>query len=142
MLAQLSVMPSRSMPLPVGYDGFIQPMGTIVTNEEDIKAIELSVEQARKIVEFGKAIKRLEKTSEYKTVIQDGYFTEEAARLVHLTADPNMADSTRQAGIQQAIRAIAEFRMYLQVKSLEAEMAEKAIEEAKDELAQIEGEQE
>lgn len=60
------------------------------TIADDIKEVELSIEEAKKAVEIRDAIARLEKNRDFKKVILDLYFGDHAQRIAHLYSDPNV----------------------------------------------------
>lgn len=56
----------------------------------DTHEIELSLTQAKKIVERKAMVTKLMGNREFKALILEGYFKEEPARLVNLLGDPSM----------------------------------------------------
>lgn len=93
-----------------------------------LQAIEKNIEQAKELVELGKAVERLRSNREFKKVVVDGYFGDEAIRLVHLKADPSMQRPESQASIVKQMDAIGAFSQYLTTVLHQASLAEKAIE--------------
>ena len=78
---------------------------------------------------------------EFKEVIKDGYFNQEAIRLVHLRSDPNMQTPEKQDSIIKQMDAIAALSEYLRVQEHLCEQAAKQLEadeEFRAELAQEE----
>lgn len=107
---------------------------------EQIQHVELSLEEAQKIIAFGEAIQRLESNQDFQKVIFDGYFTEEAKRLVFLSADDALNPESQNA-VWAGIRAIGELRSFLQNSKALGEFARKEVEDHKetlDELREIE----
>lgn len=105
--------------------------------KDTIQEIELNIAQAREIVELGDSLKRLENNRDFKKVIRDGYFNQEAIRLVHLKADANMQSADKQQSILRDMDAIGSLNKYFQGVFHKADMAANAIsagEEARDEL--------
>ena len=106
-------------------------------SETAIQQIESNIRQAKKVVEFGDAIERLRGNRDFKKVIIEGYFEQEAIRLVHLKADSNMQGTESQKAIVAQMDAIGTLSQYLQTQSTLARMADKAIEadeQAREEL--------
>ena len=103
---------------------------------EQIHHVELSLDQAKRIAEFGEAIKRLERNPDFKKVIFDGYFTDEARRLVFLTADTTLTDAQNNNTLY-AIRAIGELRGFLMAKKTEADIAAKEINDHSETLEEL-----
>ena len=113
------------------------------SNLSQVQQIELNIQRAKEFVEFGNAVERLRSNRDFKTVIGNGYFKEEAIRLVHLKADPIMQTADKQADIVKQIDAIGALVSFFGVAEHRAAMASKAIEadeEARDELLAEEAE--
>lgn len=106
-------------------------------NKTAIQEIEESIQESKGVVEFAEALDRLQKNRDFKKVILDGYFREEAIRLVHLKADPAFQTPDRQQSILSQIDAIGALHQYFQTTRFLAAQAAKAIEaagEVRDEL--------
>lgn len=104
---------------------------------DQLHEIELNIKQAQKIVEQGNALERLRNNNDFKKVIMEGYFEQEAIRLVHLKADQNMQDVERQKSILNQIDAIGSLNQYFQTVFHRSSLASKAIaadEETREEL--------
>lgn len=102
-----------------------------------LQEIELSIKEAQKFVELGNALVRLQSNQDFKKIILEGYFKEEAIRLVHLKSDSNMQSAERQQGILRDMDAIGALEQHLRMVLHRADMARKAIvdaEELRDEL--------
>ena len=99
-----------------------------MNNLNTLQAIDKQIEQAKELVELGKAMERLRSNREFKKVIIDGYLTTEAVRLVHLKADPGMQKPESQASIIKQMDAIGTFCEYMHVISQQASIAQKAVE--------------
>lgn len=95
---------------------------------DQIKEIELNIKQAQKIVEQGNALERLRSNSDFKKIISEGYFEQEAIRLVHLKADQNMQSESHQKSIIAQMDAIGALNQYFQTVFHRASLAGKAIE--------------
>jgi len=77
----------------------------------DTHELETTIEDLREIVARKNAAIKLESNRDYKKLILDGLFKEEAARLVSLSAEPSMF---READlIMESIRAISHFQQYM-----------------------------
>jgi hypothetical protein len=97
-----------------------------MTPNEQIQHVELSLEEAKKVVAFGEAIKRLEKNRDFQRVIFDGYFGDEAKRLVFLTAEPNLDEKAMQ-GTWSDIRGIGALRQFLMNRKVLGDIAAKDV---------------
>lgn len=103
----------------------------------ELQQIELSIKQSRKIADLGDSLERLMLNRDFKKVILDGYFEQEAIRLVHLKADSNMQSIELQKSILLQIDAIGSLSAYFSTLRTRAAMAVNAIssdEETRDEL--------
>ena len=96
--------------------------------ESQTQAIEADIKNSQLSVELGKSLERLRLNRDFKQVIQVGYLTEEAVRLVYLKAAPNMQDAVAQRHILSQLDSIGCLQQYLLGISSNVEMAEKAIE--------------
>lgn len=98
-----------------------------MSNETDVQLIEVSIEEANKQVNLGKALDKLHKNREFKQIILEGFFKEEAIRLVGLKAHPAMQDEAQQAAILKEIDAIGSLRNYFGKIYQGAAMADQSI---------------
>jgi hypothetical protein len=110
-------------------------------NRHEIEAVEREIAQAKATIEFGKAVERLKTNSEFKKVVLDGYFRDEAVRLVHLKGDPAMQTMEKQDSVIAAIDAIAGFSGFLNTALAMARMAEKALESNEEVLTELQAEE-
>lgn len=95
---------------------------------DQLQEIELNIKQAQKLVDLGNALERLRSNNDFKKVITEGYFEQEAVRLVHLKADQNMQTAERQQSIIAQMDAIGALNQYFQTVFHRASLASKAIE--------------
>jgi hypothetical protein len=109
-----------------------------MSNAKAIKDIELNIQEAKYLIEFGNALDRLRNNKDFKLVINKGYFEQESIRLVHLKSDPNMQSESSQLSIVKQMDAIGALNQYFNMAYYRANMAEKAMiadEETRSELA-------
>jgi len=107
------------------------------------RAIEAQVAKAKKHVELDEALTRLQSNRDFKRIITDGYFRDEAVRLVHLKASPEMQTPFAQAAIVRSIDAIGELNDFFRTIKHNADNARKEIADAGVALEEIaEGEAE
>lgn len=78
----------------------------------DIKQVELSIEQAKALINRAEQARKLAENKEFKELILEGYFNAEAARLVHCLGDINLKDY--QEDILRDLHGIASFKRYMQ----------------------------
>lgn len=106
-------------------------------SSETIRAIEANIREAKKFVEQGEALERLQANRDFKKVILDGYFEQEAIRLVHLKASPAMQSAEMQKSIVAQMDAIGSLDQYFNTVFQQANLAIKAIvadEQTRDEI--------
>lgn len=100
-----------------------------MTNREDqLETLELTIEQAKKHVELRECLSRLRENKDFQKIIEDGYFKEEASRLVILRASPQGEDNRQ--GIDEAIVGIGQLRQYFSRIYIFGMQSEKAIQDA------------
>lgn len=100
--------------------------------QQFIASLEASIERSEADREFGKAIDRLYRNPDFKTVILKGYLEQEAIRLVHCRTDPNMQKADQQADLIRQIDGVACFKDFLRTKLMLADQAGRSIEEAQE----------
>ena len=106
-------------------------------NGVELARIEASIKQSQKFVDVGESLERLYGNRDFKKVILEGYFEQEAIRLVHLKSDDNMQSPDSQKSILAQIDAIGALKNHLFLLTRNAEMAGKVIafdEQTRDEL--------
>ena len=103
-------------------------------SNNEVTEIELNIKEAQEIVDLGKALDRLHNNRDFKKVILEGYFKNEAVRLVSIKGDPNLQSVDSQERIVKAIDAIGGLRGFFGTIDFKAEQAKQAIEEDEKEL--------
>lgn len=98
-----------------------------MNHSESIQAIEKSIQQARELVEVGKALERLRSNRDFKKIMVDGYLEQECIRLVLLKADSNMQSVEKQASIVKQMDAIGMLNQYFDTVRVKASIAEKSL---------------
>jgi len=101
----------------------------------EFEQIELDIKQAKELVARGESLNRLRNNQDFRDVITEGYFVDEAVRLVHLKCAPAMQHQDKQEGINKAIDAIGELSQYFSKLITQAEMAKSAIDDSEEELS-------
>lgn len=96
--------------------------------EAQIKALDRNIKEAKQFLDMGVALERLQANKDFRAVIKSGYFEQEAIRLVHLKAAPDMQTAEKQADIVRQMDAIGALNQYFQTVFYKAEMADKNIE--------------
>ena len=104
----------------------------------DIETIELSITEAKRLVEKKDNIEKLMRNREFRKIFEDGYFTEEAARLVAVSADPQMAEQRDDIFLQ--IQAISKVKQYLRHSVMIGHIAERDLAEQTEVLDEMRSE--
>jgi len=94
----------------------------------EIQEIELNIKQAQAFVDAGKALERLQSNRDFKKIVMEGYFKEEAIRLVHLKGDFSQRHAPEQEMIAKDMHGIAAMNQYFNMVFARADHAERAIE--------------
>ncbi len=104
------------------------------------RQIEISIEQAKEMVDKKNMIDKIIQTKEFNEIFTVGYMEKEAARLVSLLADQEWQDELKQKSLFDDMRAISGLRQYIvniralgrqmerQIESSEAQLDEMRIE--------------
>lgn len=108
--------------------------------QSEIDKLEHSLEYAESKRALGDKMLRLSENKDFHTLIIDGYFRDEAARLTSLLGDPEYSNA--QNDIQSDLNSIAAFRRYIRKIIREADMATKEIIDHKEALDDIRANQE
>jgi hypothetical protein len=98
-----------------------------------VEEIELTIEQAKAIVKKGDQLNKLTSNREFKALVLEGYFQEEAARLAGLSGDDSL-NAEQKNNVIEKIKAISHARQYFQTIQIMAFNAEREIEEAQNEI--------
>lgn len=105
--------------------------------QEEIKQVELSIEEAKKAVNEAELAYKLSTNAAFKKLVLEGYFVEEAARLAHLLTDPEMVNQGAVPQIENAIKGIGGFKRYLSTKMQLGAIAENAIRDNQETLEEL-----
>lgn len=77
----------------------------------DVHEIELSIEHANELIERKAMVNKLMSNREFKKIVLEGYFKEEAIRMVALVAEPSMKD--HKEDILKSMESISCFQQHL-----------------------------
>lgn len=94
-----------------------------------VQAIEASIKAARKLVDLGDALERLKSNKDFKAIVMEGYFEQEAIRLVQAKSNPGFQSAEMQKSILTQIDSIGNLNLYFQTVAQQASMARKNIEQ-------------
>jgi hypothetical protein len=104
---------------------------------DQLQEIEQEIKESQQVVDLANSFDRLTSNRDFRKIILEGYFKDEAIRLVHLKADPAMQTAVHQANIIKDIDAIGSLSGYFRTLVQKGNLAKKSIasaEEARDEL--------
>lgn len=110
-------------------------------SNDTVQSLEQSILQSKALVEMGQALERLQASRDFKKVVLDGYFREEAIRLVHLKGNPHTQTAEMQRSIVNQIDAIGAVSDYFTTVLFKARQGERSIaadQETVEELAREE----
>lgn len=108
-----------------------------MTSNDITQAIEDDIRNAKAIVEMDAALQRLKANRDFQTIINKGYFEQEAIRLVHLKSNPSMQTPDAQKAILLQIDSIGSLSSYFQVINSKANMAVRTIDDCTQQLTEI-----
>ena len=93
----------------------------------EIQQLEHEIQTSKKSVELGNALERLFNNRDFKNIVLKGYLEQEAVRLVHLKASPEMDSPAKQAAIVRDIDAIGALSSFFKEIQRQAELGRKNI---------------
>lgn len=95
--------------------------------QTELELLEADAKEYKKVLEFAQAVKRLELNKDFKKVFVEGYFKDEAVRLVHLRSDSQSQSKEVQENILKALDAIGYLSQFLKKAVLDGDLALKQI---------------
>lgn len=110
-----------------------------MSQQNEIEQIELSIEEAQKLVGRAATARRLADNPDFKSLILEGYFVTEAARLTTIVSHPNMAP--HKDAIWNDIMGVGSLRRFLSTCITMGDVAQKEISDAHDALDDIRAEE-
>lgn len=108
-------------------------------SQNDIEQIELTIQEAEKLVERAAQARRLAKNRDFRLLVIDGYFLNEAARLAHLVSDPGAAP--HREAIMRDLDGVGAFKRYLHTCTQFGDMAAVEIKDAREAMEEIRAEE-
>lgn len=98
-------------------------------NEQQQIEVGLTIDQARNHIERMKSYRNLTKNKDFIKIIAEGYFKEEAFKMVKIKALASMEGADQQSGILRQIDSIGYLQEYFRLIEKFGEMAEGALPE-------------
>ena len=108
-----------------------------MNQETQLEQIDVSIDQAKAIIELGQSLNRLQDNADFVKVVIEGYLQDEAIRLVELKADSNMQSTERQKQIDDAIMGISQFKQHMRFIKQVAEQAASDLKEYEDTRSEV-----
>lgn len=105
----------------------------------EVNELEISIAEAKKMVDRKDQALKLASNREFRKLILEGYFKEEAARLVEVSALPHFEDKRDE--IFGEIKGISYFQQYLRNIVRAGEVAERDIRDQSEELDMLRSEE-
>lgn len=105
--------------------------------EQEMKELEVSIEEAQKAVDMGETLRRLMNNPDWISLIENDYLREEAVRLTHLLGHPDALLDSKQRFIERDLQGIAAFKRFLHTKLTLAQISSDQIIAHKDELDEL-----
>ena len=109
----------------------------MMNQQQQLDAIQVSIDKAKHAIELGAALERLLKNKDFIKVFKKGYMEDEAQRLVVLKTDYNMQDERTQKMIDYGIIGIGQLNSYTSMILQQAESMKSALEEMEETKAEI-----
>lgn len=112
-----------------------------MNTQEQIKALEQNIKEAAELQNVAAALVRLQANKDFKTVIEQGYFTKEPIRLVFLLGDPTMQTAEKQADIIKQMEGVSALHQYFSTQMQVAAIAKNAVREDEQTLIELAAEE-
>lgn len=106
-------------------------------NDNTLAQLDRDAKALKPQVELGLALDKLRVNRDFNKLIVEGYLKDEAIRLVHLKADPNMQAPEQQAGIDRDIAAIGVLNQFFVITDQRARIAGKQVNDIEEMRAEV-----
>ena len=103
-----------------------------MSNQTELNQVERDIKAYKAQSDLGNALEKLKSNRDFQKLVMDGYLKDEAVRLVHLKADPNMQEADQQAGIDRDLMSIAVLGQYFVTVGQRAAIAGKQLTDAEE----------
>jgi hypothetical protein len=105
--------------------------------QDQIEELEVTMEQVKEVIAVRDSLRRLAKNKDFKKIIDIGYFTNEASRVVLAKANPHMQTVERQTVLDNQIIAIGGLRQYFSMLTALGNQAERDLEAHQQDLEML-----
>ena len=96
-------------------------------NTSLLRELEQNIQKARESLALGESLTRLQNNRDFRLVMTEGFFKQEAIRLVQLKSRPEMQTPELQRHVLLQIDAIGSLYQYFQSIENQAEQARKSL---------------
>jgi len=103
-----------------------------MNNEQQLHQIEITLAKAKERLALADALERLHQNPDFKAVILEEFFKEEASRAVMLKSDPNMFQTDQQKIVDNIIIGVGSLFQYFGKVYALADQAARAMEADQD----------
>lgn len=107
---------------------------------DQIKEVEISIEEAKKSIELSKCLEKLKNNREFKKLILQDYFIDEAARAVAGKSNPQLQDEMSQREFDKLIIGIGNLQQYFNKVRFFGEQSQRSLEEHENTLVELNAE--
>lgn len=108
-----------------------------MNNENTLAQLDRDSKAIKPAIELGSALEKLRNNRDFNKLIVDGFLKDEAVRLVHLKADPNVQSPEQQVAIDRDISAIGVLAQYFVITEQRARVAGKQFADIEDMRAEL-----
>jgi len=100
-----------------------------MNHENQLEQVELGIKEAEEMIELADSLQRLHNNKDFKIVITNGYFVEEARRAVLLKSDPEMQSNEHQKQVDNIILSVGGLYAYFNKTYQMGNMAQRSLED-------------
>ena len=93
----------------------------------ELQEIEVTIEEAEAQVRRGLLVEKLEQDPDFRSLVLEGYFRDDAARVVMLLADKEHQSVERQTALHADLLGISTFGEYLRAQKILGHMAKESL---------------
>ena len=103
---------------------------TVMSNSPNVQNIDIEIADAKRAIKLQDMLQRLKNNSDFKGLVEEAYFKEEASNLIMGKAVPHLRGEDHQKVFDKRIIAIGEFRQWLSEVHAMGEISRKALMDA------------
>lgn len=108
-----------------------------MTDQNQIRQLEIQIETAQRAVDTMGALIRLQDNKDFNLVINEEYLKDYPLNLVDSLADANLQEPIQQEAIQQSLRGVSELRAYFRTVVQRGRTMEKTIRQSNEEIDRL-----